>query len=240
MIKNSLLILSMICITHSCVPDKKPKIVYGDRNADTEIKEIKKDTQLIEIADLQIEIDSIDYLIHPIGNIKIYKSRSKFSSKSWDYNTSNFSVSNHSVNQITGDFTNLKFQHIDSDKLISLTEKTLKIKSVTFLRDVFDQTKSKYLLYNIIDNDTNQDNLLDYHDLKSLYISKIDGSSFTKITPEYQELVNWKILLSKNRLYFKTIEDINKDGVFDKADSIHYHYLDLEDKDGNVKEYDPL
>lgn len=240
MIKNSLILTLLICVLASCTDGKKPKIVYDNSGKNKETTELKKDTTLIETADLPIRMDSTDYLIHPIGFLKISKSWSKTSYRSSDYKNTNFSVSNQSKYEITGNLTNLKFQHIDSEKLIPLTEKTINIQSVTFIKEVFDRTKSKYLLYKVIDKDTNLDQVLDYQDLKSLYISKIDGSSFTKITPEYQELVSWKILASKNKLYFKTVEDINKDGEFDKTDIIHYHYLDLENKMWDAKEYNPL
>ncbi|WP_299608452.1 hypothetical protein [uncultured Aquimarina sp.] len=235
---KTVLLLFSIIVFASCGNDKKPRVVY-DTDPNKEATELKKDSTLIEAADLPVQIDSTNYLIHPIGYLKVYGSRSKISFRS-NYENTNFVLSRHSNYEITGKLTNLKFQHIDSEKMIPLTEKTLIITSVRFLKEVFDRTKSKYLLYKVIDQDTNKDQKLNHQDITSLYISKIDGSDFIKLTPDYEELINWKILTSKNRLYIKTVQDKNKDGEFDKTDEIHYQYLDLQDKNWEIKYYNPL
>jgi hypothetical protein len=41
-------------------------------------------------------------------------------------------------------------------------------------------------------------------------------------------------------MYFRTIEDINKNGAFDKDDKVHYQYLDLLSKELKVMEYKPV
>ena len=68
---------------------------------------------------------------------------------------------------------------------------------------------------------TNQDGKLDYNDINTLFISKINGTDFRKLTETNKELIDWKLIESKNRLYFRTIEDTNKDGEFDKKDIAH-------------------
>jgi len=73
--------------------------------------------------------------------------------------------------------------------------------------------------------------------LRSLYLSKIDGEDFEKITPEFQELIDYKIIKTQNRLYFRTIEDVDKDGEFDNEDKLHYFYIDFDDKKLKAKEY---
>jgi hypothetical protein len=82
------------------------------------------------------------------------------------------------------------------------------------------------------------DGLIDSNDIKSLYISTELGKNFTKISTDLQELVDWKHIEATNKIYFRTIEDANKNGEFDKKDKIHYHFLNL--KDSKVSEYFPF
>jgi hypothetical protein len=42
-----------------------------------------------------------------------------------------------------------------------------------------------------------------------MYLSKISGEKFTKISSDFQELIDWK-LIESNRLYYRTVEDTNK------------------------------
>lgn len=204
-------------------------------------KEIKKDSTFIEIADLPIEIDSVDYLIHPIGDYNITDESGKLILKSSRYDRSNsFSISHFNGYSISGNISNVLFQKKGSDKMIPLTEKYIKIDRISFLNDIYMSTKRQYLIYKIKDIDTNNDGELNYEDLQTLYISRIDGSYFMKITKDYHKLIDWKILKSVNRLYFKTIEDKNGDGQFSKKDLLHYFYLDFDTDDLYIKEYYPV
>lgn len=229
----------LILILMSCGTDNKPKIVHSDtsENASTEIK---KDSSYIEIADLPIQIDSTDYLIHPIGNFKIDGERGKTVYKSSSSGIQSFSISNYSGYRITGNLSNLMFQHVDSENLIPLTSAIIKIRSLTFLEKLSVKTDRQLLVYEINDKDTNQDGKLDYNDLKALYISRIDGTEFIKISEPNRELMDWKIIEHLNRLYFRTIEDANKDGEFDRKDIVHYKYIILTDDSLKVVEYKPI
>lgn len=220
----------------SCKNNEKPKVIYPE-NQNIELIELKKDSTLIEIVDIPIHIDSTKYLIHPIGEYKIYDSRSKVYFSSSSYNSRSFSISNHNRDKMTGNLHNLKFQELDSEKLTALTTKNIRIKTITFLRDIFNNTKKQILIYRVYDKDTNRDNKLDDNDIETLYISNIDGSKFKKLTNEFQELIDWKELGIKNRIYFRSIEDTNKNGEFDKSDKVHYQYVDFNNSQRIVKEY---
>jgi len=89
----------------------------------------------------------------------------------------------------------------------------------------------------LADMDTNKDNILDTNDIQSLYLSDISGTRFTKMSADFQEVVDWNVIDSKSRLYFRTIEDANKNGAFDKNDVMHYHFIDLASKDWKVSDY---
>ena len=88
--------------------------------------------------------------------------------------------------------------------------------------------------------DKNEDGKLDASDIKSLYLSEVSGKRFTKVSTDFLELIDWNLIEPENRLYFRTIEDANKNGEFDKNDLMHYHFIDLSGKDWKVSDYKPV
>lgn len=240
--KNSKFILiALTSLTlFSCKEEKAtPKVTYANTDK-IEIKTEPIDSSKIAIADLPIQMEGTSYLIHPIGDFRVYEGRAKST-----YGTSNtdkvsFSVSNYNRFELTGFLQNLKFQHIDSTEMHLLTDKKVVINNVSYLNTIFEKSKKQLLVYTIVDMDTNRDNKLDSNDIKSLYISTIDGNNFKKLSTEMQELIDWNLVESKNRLYFRTIEDTNQNGQFDKNDRIKYHYVNLLSPDFAIEEYNPI
>jgi len=236
---RNLIILGFVLIFFtSCRNDEKPKVTYPE-NGKIENQELKKDSTLIEIADLPIHIDSTKYLIHPIGEYEIYGSRSSYFSSS-SYGSGSFSVSGFSRYEISGNLYNLRFEDIESEKTSLLTDKNIRIKSVQFLHEIFEKTNEQFLVYRVLDKDSNRDKKLNDFDISTLYISNIDGTKFTKLTAEFHELIDWNAVPIKNRLYFRSIEDSNRNGDFDKEDKISYQFIDLSDKEWTVKQYKPI
>jgi len=231
----------VLILLSSCRKEEKPKVIYT-KTKNAEPTELKVDSSLVKISDTPIHYFDTKYLIHPIGEYRMSKSRSNpdgfFGSGS--YNTGSFSISNYNGSEIRGNFHNLKFQRIDSDIITNLSTKNIRIKSVTFLRDIYDNSEKQILVYRVFDKDTNRDNKLDNNDIETLYISKIDGTAFTKITTEFQQLIDWKEIKIMNRLYFRSIEDTNKNGEFDNLDNIHYHFVDFNQNKQVVTEYNPI
>ena len=231
--KSTFLILCLVLFIMSC--DEKPQTISHDDSITTEIK---KDSSKIEIADLPILIDSTDYLIHPVGHITEYNSKFSNYKKRRDYTS--YSVSRYNNFSISGDFSALKFQHINSEQLTTLTDDIIAITSVHFLEDIRQQTGLQFLVYTIRDADTNKDSKLDFNDTETLYISTIDGKNLKKLTPEFAQIVDWKVIPKQNRLYFKSISDTNKTGEFDKNDKVNYQYVNLADESLSVINYNPL
>lgn len=202
--------------------------------------ETKIDSSNIRIADLPIHLEGTSYLIHPLGDIRVYQNNSRSSYGSGKTNTISYSISNYNRYELTGYLENIKFQHKDSTSLHLLTNKKVQIQTVTYPFAFAERTKHPLLIYTLVDMDTNRDGNLDSNDIKSLYISNIDGSNFTKLSVPFHELIDWNIIDLKNRLYFRTTEDINKNGAFDKNDAIHYQYVDLLAKEWVVETYNPI
>lgn len=213
----------------------KPKVIYEDTAKSKPVTPV--DTTQIEIADLPINMEGTNFLIHPIGVISGSRKGIKSSPDSAEQS---FTVSNYGEYQITGYLKNLKFQEIGKDSIYALTDKQVLIETATYLKTFADKNKQQFLVYSLADMDTNKDGKLDGSDIKSLYISTISGQKFTKLSPDFQELIDWKIIESKNILYFRTIEDTNKNGEFDAEDNMQYHAVNLLDKEWKVSNYKPI
>lgn len=222
--------LAFSVLFFSCQEEKlKPKVKYNTKEA----KSPQKDTSKLEVVDLPIQFEGSNVLVFTIGNLTLGDINKKGSYETVSYEgVAGFNVSNSMENEITGYLQNLKFQAVGTDSLHVLTDKVMLIERVSYVKS------PKLLLYILADTDTNQDGIIDSNDIKSLYTSSELGKNFTKVSPDLQELVDWKYVESMNRIYFRTIEDANKNGEFDKKDKIHYHFLNL--KDNKVSEYFPL
>lgn len=149
-------------------------------------------------------------------------------------------MARYSKYEILGNLYNLKFEELNSESTTMLTDRNIRIKSVRFLNEIFDKTGAQILVYRVLDKDTNRDNILNGFDISTLYISNINGKNFTKLTTDFHELIDWNVIPIKNRLYFRSAEDSNKNGDFDKEDKIYYQYIDLSDKQWKVKQYSPI
>ena len=215
-----------------------PKVTYEDSKSKVEAP-AKIDSSSIKIADLPVLMEGTKYLIHPIGDVRVYDDyKSVYGSSKT--NQVSYAISNYNRFELTGYFTNLKFQNIDSTEVRTLTTDRIQIQSVTFLNTFAEKTKKQILVYSFVDNDTNKDGNVNQNDIKSLALSNIDGSNFTKLSEDLSEIMDWNIIEAQNRLYFRCIEDINKNGAFDKNDKVHYHFVNLLDKDWKVEEYMPI
>jgi hypothetical protein len=214
----------------------KPKVNY-DSVSKTVPKTETQDKKII-LADLPIEIDGINEVIYPVGSFSVSKGSSKVEySKSDRYD---FTISNYSEYEIAGKMSNLKFQSLNSDSLKVLTTKPVMIERIAYLKPIADKLKKQYFIYNLVDKDSNKDGNLDESDIKSLYMSAVNGENFSKLTLDYQELIDWNLIVSQNKIYFRTIEDSNKNGAFATDDKLHYYYLDLSKPEAKPIEYFPV
>ena len=236
--KNNFLYIAIVFVGLfvSCKKEEaeKPKVTYETTSKAK--PEVVSDANQIEVADLPINMEGTNYLIHPIG---VMSGNGKGIKSSYD-SEQGFTVSNYGEYQITGYLKNLKFQEIGKDTIYALTDKQILIETATYLKTFADKSKQQLLVYSLADMDTNKDGKLDGNDIKSLYISTISGQKFTKLSADFQELIDWKIIESKNILYFRTIEDTNKNGEFDAKDSLQYQFVNLLDKEWKVISYKPI
>ena len=232
----SYIALIVVILFASCKKEEgeKPKVTY---ETTSKVKpQVVADTNQIEVADLPINMEGTNFLIHPIG---VMTAKGK-GIKSSPETEESFTVSNYGEYQITGYLKNLKFQEVGKDTIYTLTNKQILIETATYLKTFADKSKQQLLVYSLADMDTNKDGKLDSSDIKSLYISTISGQKFTKLSADFHELIDWKIIETKSTLYFRTIEDTNKNGEFDAEDNLQYHSINLLDKDWKVSGYKPI
>lgn len=228
--------LFVLAICFSCKNEEaeKPKVIYEELPKSKDV--LVKDTSQIVVADLPINLEGTNFLIHPVGVVaqkgKGYKTSS--------YAQEGFTVSNYGEFQITGFLKNLKFQEIGKDSIYLLTDKPILIETATYLKNLADKSKNQLLVYTLADMDTNKDGKLDNSDIKSLYLSTVSGQKFTKLTQDFQELIDWKVIESKNLLYFRTLEDTNKNGEFDPRDKLHYYVVNLANNEWKINTYNPI
>jgi hypothetical protein len=235
--KYTLLLLGVVFT--GCEKEKEtPKVIYDDSKVTKE--EMVRDSSEIQIADLPLSMEGANYLMFPVGNVRVYSTRSTDSYSSSKLEGMSYSISNYNQYQITGYLKNVMFQHKDSVTIKPLTKAVIQIQTVTYLKPTADKIKKQFLVYTLADNDTNKDGKIDQNDINSLYISDISGSHFVKLSSDLQELIDWNVIETQNRLYFRCLEDINKNGAFDKNDLVHYHYVDLSKQELKVEEYNPF
>jgi len=230
--------ISVLAVVSCKNETETPKVIYENEKQTPEVTYQKIDSTEIKIADLPINFTGTNYLIHPIGNVRIYNTGSSRYGSTKVNNQVSYKISNYSTPEITGYITNVMFQHKDSLDLKPLTANRMEILSINYLDELALKTNKHFLVYSLVDIDTNRDGKYDDNDIKTLYISKINGTKFTKLTPDLHELLDWQVI--DDRLYFRSIEDINKNGEFDSKDAIHYSFLNLLSEDWEVKTYDPL
>lgn len=254
--KKLIFTIIIVAIFAACNDTKTPQVIYNDDVSDTlTINNVLEDTTKVLVVGMPIYLDStgVEQLIHPIGWDDIYKPKHNgrlggsvgvdypnFSKSKVEESNYSFSVNSNSKDYISGEMVNLIFENLETGKQKILTDRVLVINHVAYLKNLAAKIGKHYLLYTVYDKDYNRDGKLNYMDMPAYYMSNLDGSSFTKITKDYHYFDVSKLLLTNEKYYFRTLEDVNKDGLFNKKDKYHYYYIDLINGDFTPVEYFPL
>ena len=226
-------------LTFSC-SDLTPRINY-ENQIDTvaTVINITEDTTKILVSELPVRFDSTEILMYAVGLVDLQKrgGYSKFGSGS--YSSSDISSSYLNKDNLSGHFINLVFEDKNGN-LTPLTNHKLTINKVLFLRGIYNKTKQQILMYSLYDRDTNGDGKMNSQDLESLYLSNIDGTNFKKISKELHEFYDHEMLKNDNKIYFRTLEDINKDGKLNNQDKFHYYVIEFLEDTYEITEYNPI
>lgn len=234
-----LVILSATGLIFSCAQNKG-KINHEQPIDTTAILDDRlKDSTKVLVSDLPIQFDSTEVLLFAIGLVDLQERGGLIKGGSGSYSSSDFSSGYFNSDDLSGDFINIVFQNKDGSER-ALTDTKMRIRRVNFLREIFKLTKNAYLIYSVSDRDTNGDKKFDYQDLEALYISNLDGTAFKKLTKELHELYDWNLVKGQRKLYFRTLEDKNKDGLLNNKDKFHYYYIDFSKEGYSTTEYNPV
>lgn len=234
-----LLIVLVTAILFCSCGQERPKINHEAVDTTSVVDDRIKDTTKILVSELPVRFDSTDILLFAIGLVDLQERGGYSKIGSGSYSSSDIASAYFNSDNLIGNFINIVFQDKTGNEK-KLTDKKIKIRSVNFLRDIFKRTKTGYLLYSISDRDSNGDKELNHSDLEALYISKIDGSDFKKLTKELHEFYDWSLIKGENRIYFRTLEDKNKDGELNNKDKFHYYFIDFSGDKYSVTEYNPV
>ncbi len=217
-----------------------PKIDYK-KEIDTvaTIANIIEDTTKVLVAELPVKFKKIETLIYPVALVNMQGSDGYGRSSANYYNGSDISSGYYSSSNLSGDFINLIFEDTEGNRKL-LTEHKMTISQATFLEGIFDITQKGYLLYTVYDRDTNGDQKFNRKDLLALYISNVDGTGFTKVTKELHNYHDYRTHKESNKLYFRSLEDMDKDGEFSNQDKFHYYTITFNQFGYEIDEYDPL
>jgi len=245
MIRIFKLLIPVLLVTACGIRSSKIDYKENSNSDSMSIDSILTDTTKVLKSDLPVFFDSTEYLLHPVGIVKLhnskYKSIGEYGEKLRDdyiytYNV----VYSSSGNYLRGNIANIVFEHIGTEKKHLLTKKVIAILDVFYLNSEIKKNKIQYFIYVVADDDTNNDGELDSDDVNSLYVSDIDGTGFEKISNKNHEFEKSKFINAVGRYYFSTIEDINKDGRFGKTDLFHYYYIDFTNTPYKVVLYNPI
>jgi hypothetical protein len=190
----------------------------------TQTKQEPQQTQL-EKPEFNIVYDDLvvkesDYLMIPIRVSEENKGReSIFSSKASYYDARK-------------NFYNIIFYHKQDGRTHLLLNKKAVITSFDFLeKKEKDKPSQRFIIYRIIENDTNKDNKLTYEDASIGYLSDVSGKNLQQITPNNTQLLNWTVVQSANALFLKITKDSNNDNKFTDKDKTNFIKMNL-DKPG--------
>jgi hypothetical protein len=227
-------LLLLSCGQNESKPDQGETI---DTTALTDGK--LKDSSKLLVSELPVKFAATDIRIFPVGLVDLEERGGYIQQGAGSYGGTDIPSAYFNNDKLSGNFVNLLFQDAEG-KERKLTDKNIQIRSVSFLRRIFEKTKASYLLYSITDRDSNGDKQLNQQDTKALYISRVDGSGFKKLTQDLHELYDWGSVSGDNRIYFRTLEDRKKDSEADKQRRLHYYVIGFAGDKYSVSEYDPL
>ncbi|MFD2564997.1 hypothetical protein [Aquimarina rubra] len=91
------------------------------------------------------------------------------------------------------------------------------------------------ILYRIGDTDYNKDKRFNFEDPIHLFVSNIDGSELTRLSPLNEDLETYQIIPNTDKIIFRTTRDVDSDLDFDNEDELIWYQIDLS-KENSLKE----
>jgi hypothetical protein len=134
--------------------------------------------------------------------------------------------------EASANYWNLIFYNIISGKSELLTKEKMIINSFNIGHSENAHNRqatlsNQFIYYNITDSDYNGDKKLTSKDPNKLYLSNLEGKSFTRISPNNYNLSSWKIDDKHDLILMDLIKDSNGDKEFNDKDEVEYLVYNL-------------
>ena len=217
---KKILFIITIFVLSSCNNDKPRIGIIEDKNlSQTQIDSILDEYNFV-YADLTF-IDSTNQILLPITTQRNYK-RKMYSSN--DYGTEDYPQ-----------YWNILFFNSENDTSNLLTQSKFNISSFDCNIENTGPILKNSILYRIGDVDYNKDKRINYNDPLHLFISKIDGSELTRLSPINENLESYRIVPNSDKIIFRTKRDIDSDLDFDNEDELIWYQINLSEQN-SIKE----
>ena len=217
---KKILFIITIFVLSSCNNDKPRIGIIEDKNlSQTQIDSILDEYNFV-YADLTF-IDSTNQILLPITTQRNYK-RKMYSSN--DYGTEDYPQ-----------YWNILFFNSENDTSNLLTQSKFNISSFDCNIKNTGPILKNSILYRIGDVDYNKDKRINYDDPLHLFISKIDGSELTRLSPINENLESYRIVPNSDKIIFRTKRDIDSDLDFDNEDELIWYQINLSEQN-SIKE----
>ncbi|MDY8135398.1 hypothetical protein [Aquimarina sp. 2201CG5-10] len=158
-------------------------------------------------------IDSTNQVLFPITTQK-------------SYNRKRYSSSGYEAEDYPR-YWNILFYDNVNDKTNLLTNYKIRISDFRCNIKNSGPILRNRILYKIGDTDYNNDKRLNFKDPLHLFVSNIDGSKLTRLSPLNENLETYKIIPNTDKIIFRTIRDVNSDLDFDNEDELIWYQIDL-------------
>ena len=222
---KKILFIITIFVLSSCNNDKSRIGIIEDKNlSQTQIDSILDEYNFV-YADLTF-IDSTNQILLPITTQRNYK-RKMYSSN--DYGTEDYGTEDYPQ------YWNILFFNSENDTSNLLTQSKFNISSFDCNIENTGPILKNSILYRIGDVDYNKDKRINYDDPLHLFISKIDGSELTRLSPINENLESYRIVPNSDKIIFRTKRDIDSDLDFDNEDELIWYQINLSEQN-SIKE----
>ncbi|SRX75345.1 TolB-like translocation protein [Aequorivita antarctica] len=205
-------IISILLLLFSCSQRQERIQVVENNNLNQKQIDSVLDKYNFEYESL-IFIDSTQQAILPITTQKP-RGGSRLSSKSYEAES-------------YPQYWNIIFYNIETGHTNLLTKSKMRISNYHANLRNSGPIISKSIIYKICDTDYDNDNQLTYKDPEQLFISVIDGSNLTRLSPLGEQIMDFQIVPDSDKIIFSTQRDTNEDLEFDKKDELIWYLIDL-------------
>ena len=183
------------------------------------------DTNMVFQPQFPILPDSSDYFIHFSEYAEIDRAE-----RSWLKVGSSYSYSSERYKRL---ISNIAFQHKDSLTMSDLTNRKILFTGFEKLHRT-GHSQEAFMIYSVLESDTDKNGKVDFDDSHSVYLSDIDGTRFTRITPNGQYALDTEYYSDVHILYQRSFVDLDSNLCFSAKDSLCLSYIDLKRGDFKV------